>query len=405
MKILHTADWHLGKRLDPFSRLPEQRLVLEEICEIAERESVDAILLAGDIFDTVNPSIEALELFYQVSKRLTANGKRALIGIAGNHDSPDRIEAPDPLAKECGIILIGHPLSEIRPFTLESGLAITQSAPGFLELKLPDSETPLRLILTPYANGIRMKRFLGNEDPEAELRAILAQHWQETASAFCDQAGVNILMTHLFVVSKQGERPIEPDDEKPILTVGGAQEIFTENFPDGIQYVALGHLHRRHQVSDSRFPIMYAGSPLSYSMSEAGQQKSVTIIEARPGESVSLREIALTQGKPLVRKTFSQVDDAITWLTDHPECWVELTMVSDDFLSSEDRKRLLGAHEGIVAIIPQIANSDSAIPDAPEIDLSKSMQDLFVDYFQHKHGQAPQDDMLDLFQEILAEDA
>jgi exonuclease SbcD len=86
MKILHTADWHLGKWLDNYPRLPEQKEILEEICEIAEHELVDVVLIAGDLFDTFNPSAEAQELFYKTLRRLGNNGKRAVVAIAGNHD-------------------------------------------------------------------------------------------------------------------------------------------------------------------------------------------------------------------------------------------------------------------------------------------------------------------------------
>ncbi len=110
MKMLHTSDWHLGKRLEDFSRLEEQKAVMQEICEIAEREQVDVVIVAGDLFDTFNPPTEAVDLLYKTLKRLTANGRRPVIAIAGNHDSPDRIEAPDPLAASADH-LAGYPTS------------------------------------------------------------------------------------------------------------------------------------------------------------------------------------------------------------------------------------------------------------------------------------------------------
>jgi exonuclease SbcD len=130
MRILHTSDWHLGKRLENFTRLEEQQSVLSEICEIADSEKVDAVIVAGDLFDTFNPPVEAIDLFYKTLKRLSNNGKRAVIAIAGNHDSPDRIEAPDPLARECGIFFAGYPASVIPVLELESGLKVIQSEPG-----------------------------------------------------------------------------------------------------------------------------------------------------------------------------------------------------------------------------------------------------------------------------------
>ena len=93
MKFLHTADWHLGKKLNGHSRHPEQVEVLDEICRIAEEKAVDLILVAGDLFDNSNPSIESTELFYKTLRRLSADGSRAVIAIAGNHDSPERIAA------------------------------------------------------------------------------------------------------------------------------------------------------------------------------------------------------------------------------------------------------------------------------------------------------------------------
>src|SRR5690606_31764086 len=104
MRILHTADWHLGKRLDNFSRLDEQILVLDEIVEKADIHQADVIIVAGDLFDAFNPGTDAIDLFYKTLKRLTKNGSRPVIAISGNHDSPSLIDAPDPLARECGII-------------------------------------------------------------------------------------------------------------------------------------------------------------------------------------------------------------------------------------------------------------------------------------------------------------
>ena len=93
MKILHTADWHLGKKLDRFSRIEEQIDLMNEIVEIAESENVDLVLIAGDLFDTFHPPTEAVDLFYKTLKRLSKNGKRPVIAIAGNHDSPSLIDA------------------------------------------------------------------------------------------------------------------------------------------------------------------------------------------------------------------------------------------------------------------------------------------------------------------------
>ena len=133
MKILHTADWHLGKRLESISRHAEQADVLAEICHIADAENVDAVIIAGDLFDTFTPSSESIELFFRTCKQLTDNGLRPVIAIAGNHDSPERIESADPLARACGIIFVGFPNSKVTPFALETGLAVVRSDKGFID--------------------------------------------------------------------------------------------------------------------------------------------------------------------------------------------------------------------------------------------------------------------------------
>lgn len=406
MKILHTADWHIGKRLERFSRLEEQKAVLNEICEIADREAVDAVVIAGDLFDTFNPPTEAVELFYKILKRLSRNGRRAVVAIAGNHDSPDRIEAPDPLARECGIILAGYPNSVVAPFSLESGLAVTRSEEGFLELKLPENKTPFRILLTPYANENRLKTCLGfDDDAEEELRTLLQQKWQALAKKYCDKKGVNLLAAHLFMMKKGETPPEEPEDEKPILHVGGAQAVYTENIPKQIQYVALGHLHRKQLLSEKPCPIYYSSSPLSYSMSEAEQEKYVVIVEAEAGKAAAHRTVPLTQGKKLLRATFDSVDAATTWLEAHPDTLVEITLATESFLTAEERKRLNVAHDGIVAIIPQVKSAEREKAGAKaEIDLNKKMEELFSDYFRYKYEQPPNEEILQLFREIIAEE-
>jgi exonuclease SbcD len=405
MKILHTSDWHLGKRLESFSRLEEQKEVMDEICEIADNENVDAVLIAGDLFDTFNPPTEAIDLFYKTLKRLANNGKRPVIAIAGNHDSPAYIESPDPLARECGIVLTGYPISEVPFFELDSGLKVIKSEEGFLELAIPGQEYPLRILHTAYANEYRLKKYLGVEDPEEEMRKTLQEQWAKLADIYCDDKGVNVLVSHLYFMKKGGEKVEEPESEKPILHLGGAQAIYTENIPRQIQYTALGHLHRKQIVSEKPCPVVYCGSPISYSFSEANQDKYILIIDAAPGQSVDIQSIKLNKGKALTRKRFESVFDAVEWLEANPNVLVELTMVSDNFLSASDRKQINDAHDGIVTLIPEVKNIDfSTGKTTRQIDLKQDMIPLFKQYFSFKNnGQEPGEELLEILKEVIAE--
>ena len=398
MKILHTADWHLGKRLDRFSRLEEQVLVMNEIVEIADEQKVDMVLIAGDLFDNFNPSVEATELLYKTLKQLSLNGKRPVIAISGNHDSPNFIDAPNPLARECGIILIGHPNAKINDFELEH-FKIANSKEGFLELQIKNQDFPIRILHTPYANEIRLKEYFG-ENKEEELNKILAENWKNLADEFCDENGVNLLMAHLYMNKKGAPILEEPEGEKPIK-IGNADLIFSDSIPGQIQYTALGHLHAFNNIGTIEKPVVYSSSPLCYSFSEAGQTKYISLIEAIPNQEVSFEKIALKNGKSLVRKTFDSVEKTVNWLMENQNSFVEITLESETFLKAEERKQIYQSHPGIVHLIPKVKNQEIFENQVQEINLNQDILPLFRDYFKSKNaGQEPNEDLINLFNEI-----
>ena len=399
IKILHTADWHLGKKLDSFSRLEEQVLVMNEIVEIADQQQVDLVLIAGDLFDNFNPSVEAVELFYKTLKRLSNNGKRPVVAISGNHDSPSLIDAPDPLARECGIILIGYPNAKIQEFELND-FKISKSVEGMIELKLNSFNFPIRIIHTPYANEIRLKQYFG-ENKEEALNEVLATNWKNIANEYCDENGVNLLMAHLYMNQKGAEILEEPEGEKPIK-IGNADMIFSEAIPPQIQYTALGHLHGFKNIGTKEKPVVYSSSPLCYSFSEAGQTKYVSIIEAEPNQTISYHKVELKNGKPLIRKTFDDINVAVEWLNENQNALVELTLESDSFLKVDERKLIYQSHDGIIHLIPKVKNQEIETIEYKFADQSKDMKELFTDYFKSKNGnQEPNDEIKDLFNEIL----
>lgn len=401
MKILHTADWHLGKKLDNISRLEEQKEVLQEICDIADQQQVDVVIVAGDLFDTFNPPVEATELLYQTLKRLTANGKRPVLAIAGNHDSPDRIDSPDPLARACGIIFVGYPHAEVKPFAMESNFEITNSDKGFVEIKLQHFSYPIRIITTAYANEVRLKQFLGVENKGEQLNEVLKENWNLLANKYCDDYGVNILTAHLYMLERDGEILEEPEGEKPIK-IGNADIVYSDAIPRQIQYAALGHLHRYQFIKGHTNPVVYSSSPLAYSFSEAGQEKKVVIIDVVPKQKAVVQAIPLHSGKPLKRMSFDDIDLAVDWLRSNPYTLVELTLISETFITSADLKRIHEAHDGIVHIIPVMTHlkNDTEV-EGDVIRLDKDIHSLFHDYFNYKYGQQPNDEIKDLFKEVL----
>ena len=278
MRILHTADWHLGKTLEGRSRLPEQEQFLDELCEIVDQEKVDVIIMAGDAFDTVNPPASAEQLFYETLARLADKGKRQVIVIAGNHDNPDRLTAATPLAREQGITLLGSPTT--------AGVSQYISSCG----------QQLNIAALPYPSESRLKELLEESWSEELLRAQydlrIRALFGDLTRCFSDRA-VNIAMSHIFVAGG------DPSDSERPIEVGGAYTVSPASLPSNAQYVALGHLHRPQTMTKANTIARYSGSPIAYSFSEAGYAKSVSLVEIHPGQPAQLNELHLRSGKPL----------------------------------------------------------------------------------------------------------
>ena len=427
MRILHTSDWHLGKRLDLFSRIEEQRQVADEIVRAAEEHAVDLVLVSGDLFDTFNPSTEAQELFYSSLKRLSKNGARPVIAIAGNHDSADAIQAPDPLARLHGIILLGYISTSLPPTVTDAGVAISSPAAGVLRIER-DGQPALNVLVSPYANERRMQQEIRkvSEDTaepsapptEAEFLEKLSGLWKRAAKAVFRPGDVNLFAGHLFALGGGARREQlqleledaalprdelqEPEDEKPILYKGGLPPIPVSALPEGVQYAALGHLHRSHFISEGSLTAAYSGSPLAYSRSESDQTKYVHIVEVEPGGTAGVKRVAMQGGLPILRPVCSSVDAALEWLAAHQEAYVELNLKLENYLSSEDRRRINAAHERILSIIPEIAAADPEVGREPA-DIHKPIEDLFCDYYASEHqGARPPQELTDLFREVLS---
>jgi len=417
MRILHTSDWHLGKRLNQFSRIEEQRQVLDEIVGIADAQAADLIVITGDLFDSFVPSIEAQELFYAALKRLSLNGRRPVIAIAGNHDSADTIQAPDPLARLHGIVLVGYPNLQLPGFTTDGNVRIEFPCSGLLRLIFPDNEMPpVHIIATPYANERRFYQvFKDLERPDGTDQDVIQQltlFWKHAAESHFRGDSINILLGHMFCISGGSDGDddtdkvpelLEPEDEKPILYPGGLPPVPAAAFPAGTQYAALGHLHRKQRIKHDPFPVCYPGSPLAYSKSEAEQKKYVFCVDLEPGREALVREIELQSGRSILRPQVRGVENALDWLKKNQEPFVEMTIELDTYLSSKDRKRLYESHSRLLTLVPELASVVQEKEDGAQIDITRPIQELFGAYFEAKHGGSPPpEDLVELFNEVLA---
>ena len=399
IRILHTADWHLGKKLEHISRFEEQKAAMEEICAIADREKPDLVIVAGNLFDQFNPPIEAQDLLYKTLKRLSDDGRRPVLAIAGNHDSPDRIDSVDPLARYNGIFFTGYPHTVVPTIDIDRGWRISNSDAGFLEFRWDKLGFPVRVLHTAFPNEFRLKTMLQGEDNPG-LAGFLHAHWQTLADTWCDDQGVQILTSHLFASL---ERPHyeEEDGERATLSVGGAQVIFPEQFPAKIDYVALGHLHRPHAVAPHTPHIVYSGSPLAYSFAEAGQQKVVVMVELAPGKKADIRKIGLQSGRPLLKHTADSLAAAETFLQENHDAIVDLTVVVEEYMDPADRRKLtqLNPHVFIRPLSKRVQQEQQRQANRYA---TGNMEDHFRLFFEEKNSLAPSEEIMQLFREILA---
>ncbi|MBO5964140.1 MAG: exonuclease subunit SbcD, partial [Bacteroidales bacterium] len=205
MKILHTSDIHIGKKLYAYQRNEEQAAFLQELAQVCKEEQIDIVLIAGDLFDTFNPSVASMTLLYDSLYEISENGKRPIVAIAGNHDSADRIDMPDSFAKKNGIFFLGNYGVYQEMGKINEHITIEKSGANYLQIKLPKYNYPLQLIATPFVNEQRLREHFDIDNQEQALRDYLQNIWQQTIENFKDEEGAKVLMTHLFVIDDEND--------------------------------------------------------------------------------------------------------------------------------------------------------------------------------------------------------
>ncbi len=328
MKILHTSDLHLGKKLVKASRLDEQCAVIKEIAEIADRECVDVILIVGDMFDSSVPPSEAERVFYRALLTLAERG-RTVIALAGNHDDERRMCAAKPLADLQGIVLAGEldytgmsAPSLADPVPPPSLLAVAAAA-DYLQkqrarvigmnggVRVEKDGEHVNIALVPYPSEARLKRWCEQDYSVAYAdRVKLAL---ENACAFFDGDGYNILCTHLFLTKSENADQL-----------GGLVALPASVLPACADYVALGHVHKRYVASKTPYAV-YCGAPLQYAYDET-RDKSVTVIDTAT-RKVSVEP--LTSGKKLTEVHADTYDDCLNKLDFYKNDYVRLLYGGD----------------------------------------------------------------------------
>ena len=300
MRFFHLADLHLGKRVNGFSMLEDQRYILKQILELAEEEKPKGVLIAGDVYDKPIPPAEAVELFDRFLVELSKLGTEVFV-IAGNHDSAERLS-------------FGSRLMDLR------GVHVAPVYDGTVSCcKLQDEYGSVAIYLLPFLKPVHVRHIW----PDAVVQSYTNAVQTAVSAISVDLSVRNILVTHQFVTGS-----MQCDSEE--LSVGGSDHVDAEVF-DAFDYVALGHLHSPQNVG--RETLRYAGSPLKYSFSEVKHHKSVTVVELAEKGTVTIRTLPLNPMRDMaeLRGTYEELTLRENVLRDgHQQDYVHITLTDEE---------------------------------------------------------------------------
>lgn len=399
MKILHTSDWHIGRNLYGRKRYEEFKAFLTWLEETIHRKQVDALLVAGDVFDTSSPSNRAQELYYRFLSRIAASSCRHVVLIAGNHDSPSFLDAPRELLKSLNVHVIGS-ISDNRE---EEVLILSRN----------DGSAEMIVCAVPYLRDRDIRIAEAGEtmgDKERSLIEGIRNHYAETvALAERKRAELGaevpiIAMGHLFTT---GGQTVDGDGVRE-LYIGSLAHVSAGIFPNALDYLALGHLHVPQKVNDSDV-MRYSGSPLPMGFGEAKQEKSVCLVEFAGAEAdVRLIKVPVFQRLERVKGSWEELSARILELSAAgSHAWLEVVYEGDEVIG-DLRERLDTALSGSGMEILRVKNNRIIDRVLNQIHDNETLDDLNVnDVFErclsvHEVPEAQRPELLRAYQETVA---
>lgn len=360
MKFLHTGDLHLGKTLNGFDLIEDQRYILDQILDIAEKESVDGVLIAGDVYDKSVPSEAATKLLDQFLIRLAKKEIKVFM-VSGNHDSDDRLNYGSALFASNQIFI-----SAVFDGTLH-------------KQSFADGDAEVDIYMLPFVKASQVRHYFPDEDVKSyddAVRLIIG-------NTPIDKKNKNILVAHQFVAGR-GEDPAFAGSESIGTQSVGTVEKIGYNCFDDFDYVALGHIHSPQRVG--REEIRYAGSPLKYSLSEANNEKSVALITVSAEERVEMELVPL---KPM--RDMRHIKGPMRELLDKknvrsPEDFIYATLTDEDIISEA-----MGIFQQVYPNTLRIDYDNSHTRQIEQVDISRiaenrSFQELIGDFYRLMYG-------------------
>lgn len=420
MKFVHTGDLHIGKIVNGFSMIEDQRYILKQVYEISRREKADALVLAGDIYDRAIPPADAVVLFNDFLTDMVRAGIPVLM-ISGNHDSPERLGFADAILEEEGIYIAGVYKEELKkveiadtygnvsfvlmPFVKPASVGAKTSGEAvgnMLSMEKGRKEDIRGMDNTDKENTDKDNSEKDNaEKDNAEKDNIDKDDMDMDNKNKEGEDGIRrVLVTHYFVTD-QGKEP-ELSDGETTIHVGGLDNVEASLF-DGFDYVALGHIHKPQKIGERE--VYYAGAPLAYSFSEAGQEKGINLVKMGKKGEVTMRRIPL---KPLheMRRIRGKLQELM-----QPEV-VEAAQ-AEDYIRAEltDEEELIDPIGTLRSVYPNVMQilltknerkENMDYISRPE-EKKKSIPQLFLGFYEMIRGEKPDEGRMKVVEEAAKE--
>ena len=376
MKFFHTADWHLGKLVQGVYMTEGQRHVLRQFVDAVREEKPDAVIIAGDLYDRAVPPPEAVALLDEVLWEIVMELRTPVIAVAGNHDSPGRLQFGSRLMRSNGFHIVGQLSAQLEPVVLT------------------DRFGEVHFHLVPYCDPSIVKHLFEEEnvvDHHTAMEKVVGRIREKM-----DESARHVFVGHAFVTPHGEEEENTSDSERP-LAIGGAEYVSANLFTP-FDYTALGHLHQAHYVLNER--IRYAGSPMKYSISEENHSKGFFIVDMDSDGNVEIEKRLLTPMHDM-----RTVEGTMEEILSHPP--------SDDFVfvKLHDETPVLFPMEKVKSIYPNAMHIErklvrtaattehksAAIMEKPD-DLT-----LFRFFYSEMNDAEPDAETERIFAEVLQE--
>ncbi len=392
MRILHTSDLHIGKTVNNFNMLEDQKYVLTQMVDVVKERGVQAFIIAGDVYDRAIPTAEAVSVFDDFIDKLHQTGVE-IFCISGNHDSPERLSFAQQILEKKGVHFAGVYKEKCKQVCLEEedGPVVFTLMPFVKPAVLMESTSDMA-VMRMLADTFGVGEY---DNFSTVSEEIIRQGKQQR----------QVLITHYFVTNS-GVEP-ELSDSETHVSVGGLDNVDCSRFA-GFHYTALGHIHKPQRMDNDNGlygPVVYAGSPLAYSFSECGQRKGVVLVEIDKTGTATIENIPLTPLRNMrkLKGDLTNLIDPMVAQLESCEDYLQITLTDEEELI-DPIGTLRRVYPNVMQLLFEKREKEAVGEVTARTDIKKKpMTELFADFYELIRGQKPDEERMRVIQEVVEE--